>query len=160
MADHELFRSLSDSLGLAPLIVDDSKKDLELVVEGELVPTDEQAIEPTQEEKDAEEDFAFARKNMKSLIEMGEESLEGINRLAQASEAPRAFEVVAKLIETMTKANEGLMKLHDTRRQLSPPPPPPPKPEQTNITNNTVVFSGTTAELLEQIKNKKALGSE
>lgn len=159
MAEQEIFRSLTDSLGLDPLMVETEKKQELAVIEGELVPYEEPEREPTQEEKDAEEDFKFARDNMKSMIEMSGEALEGINRLAQASEAPRAFEVVAKLIETMTKANEGLMKLHDARRQLSPPPPPPPKPEPANITNNTVVFSGTTAELLEQIKNKKMLGN-
>jgi DNA polymerase II large subunit len=148
----EVMKSISETLSMKPLIV------------GELVEKDETtgtemipAPEPeelTQEEKDAEEDFAVARENVKDILDKGTEALAGILRIAEASEHPRAYEVAANLIKTLTESNKSLLDLHEQRRQLAPVKVEEKKPEAASVTNNNV-FVGTTAELLELIKQGK-----
>ena len=148
----EVMKSISETLSMKPLIV------------GELVEKDEAtgtemipAPEPeelTQEEKDAEEDFAVARENVKDILDKGTEALAGILRIAEASEHPRAYEVAANLIKTLTESNKSLLDLHEQRRQLAPVKVEEKKTETASVTNNNV-FVGTTAELLALIKQGK-----
>lgn len=148
----EVMKSISDTLGMKPLMVggynSEPSSGQELIVESS---ADE--IEPTQEEKEAEEDFVIVRENTKNILEQGGEALEMILRIASSSEHPRAFEVAANLIKTLTDSNKSLMELHEKRRQLAPIREQK-KEETASITNNNV-FVGTTAELLQLIKDQK-----
>jgi hypothetical protein len=152
MEPKEVMKSISESLGMAPLVVG------ELVEEQEAGSTDMVPVpdepELTIEEKQAEEDFAIARENVKDILEKGSEALHSILRIAEASEHPRAFEVAANLIKTLTDSNKSLLDLHEQRRQLAPIAQEEKKEDPTQITNNNV-FVGTTAELLDLIKQGK-----
>lgn len=148
----EVMKSISESLGMNPLVVDEKQRPEE--IEGEMITVDVEPEELTQEEKDAEEDFAFSRKNIKSVLEKGGDALEGILRLAEASEHPKAYEVVATMIKNLTESNKQLLELHEKRRELAPIKTEEAKEDSKQITNNNV-FVGTTAELLELIKAGK-----
>lgn len=147
----EVMKSLSETLGMNPLIVEDKTE----IIDSECteIATVSEPVELTQEEKDAEEDFKLARDNVRSLAEKGQESLESIMRIAEASEHPRAFEVVATLMKTLVEANKSLLELHEARRQLAPISKEEKKAE-TSVTNN-LAFIGTTTELLQLIKEGK-----
>ena len=154
---------ISNALNMEPLVIEpvvanDDKEPQQLaIIEGEV--TEIADVELSEEEKQAEEDFAIVRENMKGILEKGTEALTDLLRIAAASETPRTFEVVSKMIDTMREANQGLMDLHEKRRQLMPVPQKPSKAaaaEQAaaSITNNNV-FVGSTAELMEMIENRR-----
>lgn len=150
----EVMKSISDALGMNPLTVE-SKEDDQLPAEvEELLPA---IVELTQEEKEGEEDFALARANIKSLLEKGEGAFEQLCRIAEATEQPRAFEIVSTLMKTLVESNKQLLELHDQRRQLLPMVSVKKEEEEkkANITNNNV-FVGTTEEFLTLMREKRA----
>ena len=148
----EVMKSISETLSMKPLIVGELVEKEE-AAGTEMIPVPEPE-ELTQEEKGAEEDFAVARENVKDILDKGTEALAGILRIAEASEHPRAYEVAANLIKTLTESNKSLLDLHEQRRQLAPVKVEEKKPEAASVTNNNV-FVGTTAELLALIKQGK-----
>ena len=90
------------------------------------------------------------------VIEKSQEAIEGIIELAQDSQQPRAYEVVAQLIQSNLEANTRLMDLHrrmkDIRRQDV-------VNKTTNVTNNSI-YVGSTADLQKMIRDqRKAMDS-
>lgn len=102
-------------------------------------------------EVDAEDDFEFARRNIRELVGKGKESLESIMDVAEASEAPRAFEVVATLIDKLVGANKTLVDMHDKKHSKDAKPLGTDK-----VVNNTqnVVMVGSTNDLLRMMNSK------
>lgn len=92
-------------------------------------------------------DFEYARGNMISILEKGQEALDGVLDVAQQSQHPRAFEVVAGLIKTLADANKDLLELQKKQKEIMVSDDPQPK----TINNN--LFVGSTAELQKLIKN-------
>jgi hypothetical protein len=97
-------------------------------------------------EDDIHLDFQYARMNMKSVIESGAHALDEIISIAKSSQAPRAFEVVANLINTLASANKDLLELNKKYKDLNGGATP------SNVTNN--LFVGSTNELLQMLKKK------
>ena len=75
-------------------------------IEGEIVKVDKPEINP-----EMENDFKYARENLYNIIERGSDALNGIVDLAQQSQHPRSFEVVADLVRTLSTANKDLLDL-------------------------------------------------
>ena len=101
----------------------------------------------------AKADFETARANILTMIENGQDAMEKLAQIASASQHPRAFEVLAKMMETMLQANKDLMGLQKDIREISSADSPMNDKAQT-INNN--LFVGSTAELqkmIQQIKN-------
>jgi hypothetical protein len=122
-------------------------------VSGEIVPatveTVEQKIEKVAEvSDDIKKDYEYTRGNLYSIIEKGQEAINGILELAQESEMPRAYEVAGQLIKNVADATDKLMDLQkklkdidETKQSRGP----------TNVTN--ALFVGSTAELSKLLKN-------
>ena len=98
---------------------------------------------------DIKKDYEYARGNLYSLIEKGQQAVNGILELAQESEMPRAYEVAGQLIKNVSDATDKLMdlqkKLKDVEEQKISKGP-------TNVTN--ALFVGSTAELAKLLKSK------
>ena len=61
---------------------------------------------------DIEKDYEYTRGNLIfSIIEKGQEAINGILELAQDSEMPRAYEVAGQLIKSVSDATDKLMDL-------------------------------------------------
>jgi len=123
-------------------------------------PPPEQEILPARQggytAQDADRDYAEVRRNLKVVIEKSQEAIEGIIELAQDSQQPRAYEVVAQLIQSNLEANTRLMDLHrrmkDIKRQDV-------VNKTTNVTNNSI-YVGSTADLQKMIRDqRKAMDS-
>jgi hypothetical protein len=97
---------------------------------------------------DVKKDYDYTRGNLYSLIEKGQEAINGILELAQESEMPRAYEVAGQLIKNVADATDKLMdlqkKLKDIEEDRGIKGP-------TNVTN--ALFVGSTAELAKLLKN-------
>jgi hypothetical protein len=99
----------------------------------------------------ANPDADYSRSNYYNLIERGNEALEGILEVAKESQHPRAYEVAANMIKNLSDVTEKLMILQKQQRELQPKESAAP----TNINvDKAVVFTGSTADLLKQIKNE------
>lgn len=98
---------------------------------------------------DIKKDYDYTRGNLYSLIEKGQEAINGILELAQESEMPRAYEVAGQLIKNVADATDKLMdlqkKLKDIEEERGGKSP-------TNVTN--ALFVGSTAELAKLLKNQ------
>lgn len=100
--------------------------------------------------KDADKDYEEVRRNLKTVIEQSSSAVQGILELAEDSQQPRAYEVVAQLIGQTLEANTKLMDLHrrmkDIRKQEAV--------KQTNVTNNSI-FVGSTSELQKMLREQR-----
>jgi len=98
---------------------------------------------------DIKKDYDYTRGNLYSLIEKGQEAINGILELAQESEMPRAYEVAGQLIKNVADATDKLMdlqkKLKDIEEEKQVKGP-------SNVTN--ALFVGSTAELAKLLKNQ------
>ena len=96
---------------------------------------------------DVKKDYEYTRGNLYSIIEKGQEALNGILELAQESEMPRAYEVAGQLIKNVADATDKLMKLQKELKDVNEESSKGP----TNVTN--ALFVGSTAELAKLLKN-------
>lgn len=122
-------------------------------VAGDIVSREVESIEEKIEtiasstSNDLKKDYEYTRGNLYSIIEKGQEALNGILELAQESEMPRAYEVAGQLIKNVADATDKLIdlqkKLKDIDEQKFKGP--------TNVTN--ALFVGSTAELSKLLKN-------
>jgi len=105
------------------------------------------------EEIDAnvESDFNYARSNIRNLIRQGSGAVDGILRIADASEHPRAFEVAANLIKTMAEMNKDLLDIQKKKQELTGSSP---QKGDTNINVDKAVFVGSTIDLIRKIKEE------
>ena len=100
---------------------------------------------------DIDKDYEYTRGNLYSIIEKGQEAINGILELAQESEMPRAYEVAGQLIKSVSDATDKLMdlqkKLKDVEEEKVSKGP-------SNVTN--ALFVGSTADLAKLIKKEDA----
>ena len=102
---------------------------------------------PKQETNDVTKDYEYTRGNLYSLIEKGQEALNGIMELAAESDSPRAYEVAGQLLKSVGDNTDKLLDLQKKLKELE---------EETgkpigNVTN-TAVFVGSTTELQKLLK--------
>lgn len=102
-------------------------------------------------EDELESDFGIARNNIKNLLSKGDSAIDNLIKVAEESEHPRAYEVVATLMKTMADLNKDLLDLRKKKQDISGI-----KPVETNQTNiDKAVFVGSTTDLIKLLKDKK-----
>ena len=97
---------------------------------------------------DIEKDYEYTRGNLYSIIEKGQEAINGILELAQDSEMPRAYEVAGQLIKSVSDATDKLMDLQKKVKDVNED-----QPSKGPSTVNNALFVGSTAELAKLLKN-------
>ena len=98
---------------------------------------------------DIKKDYEYARGNMYSIIEKGQEALNGILELAQETESPRAYEVVGQLIKNVSDSTEKLIELQKKLKDLEEIKT---SSGPTSVTN--ALFVGSTTELSKLLKGR------
>jgi hypothetical protein len=105
-----------------------------------------EVVKPTID--DVKKDYDYTRGNLYSIIEKGQEAINGILELAQESEMPRAYEVAGQLIKNVADATDKLLdlqkKLKDVEEESKSKGP---------STVNNALFVGSTAELAKMLKD-------
>lgn len=98
--------------------------------------------------EDIRKDYEYTRGNLYSIIEKGQEAINGILELAQESEMPRAYEVAGQLIKNVSDATDKLMDLQKKLKDIN-------KEEEKKgpTTVNNALFVGSTADLQKMLKN-------
>ena len=97
---------------------------------------------------DIGKDYDYTRANLYSLIEKGQESLNGIMELAGESASPRAYEVAGQIIKSVADTTDKLMELQKKVKEVDEEKAKGPS----QVTNNAV-FVGSTSELQKMLKN-------
>ena len=98
---------------------------------------------------DIEKDYEYTRGNLYSIIEKGQEAINGILELAQESEMPRAYEVAGQLIKSVSDATDKLMDLQKKLKDVNEE-----KESKGPTTVNNALFVGSTAELQKLLKGQ------
>ena len=121
-------------------------------VTSEIVPTDTTEVGITKPERhvksDIEKDYDYTRGNLYSIIEKGQEAINGILELAQDSEMPRAYEVAGQLIKSVSDATDKLMDLQKKLKDVEEE-----KASKGPSTVNNSLFVGSTADLAKMLKS-------
>lgn len=140
----EMFESKKDlgpeSKSIFELVVDSADAEEPQALPAEVVSEFDKALE---------EDFTLARDNMIHLAKEGKKSLNYMLMLAKASDHPRAFEVVATMLKTLSDINKDLLDLHGKRQKAMEKPAE--SANQNNTQNN--IFLGSTAELQKLLED-------
>ena len=122
-------------------------------VAGDIVSREVESVEEKVEtiaasvSNDLKKDYEYTRGNLYSIIEKGQEALNGILELAQESEMPRAYEVAGQLIKNVADATDKLIDLQKKLKDIDEQKVKGP----TNVTN--ALFVGSTAELSKLLKS-------
>jgi hypothetical protein len=101
----------------------------------------------------AKSDFEMARSNIHEVIQNGVNAMEKLSQIADSSQHPRAFEVLAKLMDTMLQANKDLLALQKDIREIDAKDTPTNE-QAKSVTNN--LFVGSTADLQKAIESMKS----
>ena len=135
------FTKLDKTFNVTPEVVDKETK----VIERATPPPDRLTKD------EITRDYEYTRGNLYSIIEKGQEAIDGILELAQESEMPRAYEVAGQLIKSVSDATDKLMDLQKKLKDVNAEE----KSGPTNVTNNAL-FVGSTADLAKLIKGETA----
>ena len=95
---------------------------------------------------DVEKDYKYTRGQLYSLIEKGQEAINGIMEVAGESASPRAYEVAGQLIKSVADTTDKLMDLQKKVKDVNED-----APKTNNVTNNAL-FVGSTSELSKMLK--------
>ena len=116
--------------------------------EGGCIPR-KNTLTKVEDKNDSVKDYEYTRGNLYSLIEKGQEALNGVLELAQESDSARAYEVAGQMIKSVGDTTDKLIDLQQKMKELDEQPNKGP----TNVTN--ALFVGSTAELSKLIKAQK-----
>ena len=122
-------------------------------VETSIVPKTEPKVEvvPASTSQQLKKDYEYTRGNLYSLIEKGQEAVDGILEVAQSSDQPRAYEVAGQMIKHVADVADKLADLHKKVNEIENPKG---SSSDKQVTNNTM-FVGSTAELAKFLKQKQ-----
>ena len=98
-----------------------------------------------------EADTEYARENIRNLIDTGSKAMEDLASVANQSESPRAYEVLATMMKNLSEMNKDLLALQKAKRELAPQSSESSK----GVSIDKAVFVGSTTELLKMIKSNK-----
>ena len=119
-------------------------------VSSEIVSSEPEQIKHVQKEVDAiktdtRKDYEYTRGNLYSLIEKGQEAVNGILDVCQDSQHPRAYEVAGQLIKHVADTTDKLVDLQKKMKDLEED-----KSGPKNVTN--AMFVGSTSDLQKMLK--------
>ena len=97
---------------------------------------------------DVEKDYKYTRGQLYSLIEKGQEAINGIMEVAGESASPRAYEVAGQLIKSVADTTDKLADLHKKVKEIEED-----NPKTQNTVTNNALFVGSTSELSKMLKD-------
>ena len=124
-----------------------------LNIKSEIIPTPEDVVSKKKnqikkvEGQDVGKDYDYTRGNLYSLIEKGQEAINGIMEVAGETASPRAYEVAGQLIKSVADTTDKLMDLQKKVKEVEED-----ANKTTNNVTNNALFVGSTSELSKLLK--------
>ena len=115
------------------------------IVEVDKSSSDVEVVNPTS--NDIKKDYEYSRANLYSLIEKGQEAINGIMELAGEGGSARAYEVAGQLIKSVADTTDKLIDLQKKLKDIEED-----SPKTTNNVTNNALFVGSTSELSKILK--------
>ena len=100
------------------------------------------------DKQDLTKDYEYSRAQLYSLVEKGQEAVDGALDVAQQSDSARAYEVAGQLIKHVADTADKLVDLQKKMKEIDEVNT---KQNTTNVTNNSL-FVGSTADLQKMLK--------
>ena len=119
----------------------------EIIKEPVKSPTRTSIKKPKGDSPEIQKDYEYSRAQLYSLIEKGQEAVDGILEVAQESESARSYEVAGQLIKHVADTADKLMDLQKKVKDIEEVD----TKQTTQVTNNSL-FVGSTAELQKMLK--------
>ena len=120
-------------------ILDITDKNVEKIESKPIIPR-------PKEKDDIDSDYKYSRENLYSLVERGQDAIDGIVQLAKDTDHPRAYEVAGNLIKNVGEVTEKLLQLQEKMKKLNDEIVKTPNRVENNL------FVGSTADLQKLIK--------
>jgi len=117
----------------------------------EIVKSDDKPTELTlsnKSDQDLTKDYEYSRANLYSLIEKGQEVLNGIMEVAGEGGSPRAYEVAGQIIKSVADTTDKLVDLQKKVKDLEEDS----GNKTTNNVTNNALFVGSTSDLQKLLK--------
>ena len=121
--------------------------DKALDVKSEIVREKKKIAKKTSEQDDPTKDYEYSRGQLYSLVEKGQEAVNGILDVCQDSQHPRAYEVAGQLIKHVADTTDKLIDLQRKMKDLDED-----KSGPKSVTNNAM-FVGSTSDLQKMLKD-------
>ena len=120
------------------------------ITDSEIVPTKKDNLKKQEVSKinEIEKDYEYTRANLYSIIEKGQEAINGIMEVAGESASPRAYEVAGQLIKSVADTTDKLADLHKKVKDIEAD-----NPKTQNTVTNNALFVGSTSELSKMLKD-------
>ena len=121
------------------------------ISDAEIVPSEKPVLKKEEVVKvnEIDKDYDYTRGNLYSLIEKGQEAINGIMEVAGESASPRAYEVAGQLIKSVADTTDKLLDLQKKVKDV--------KEENGSTTNNVTnnaLFVGSTSDLSKILKKQ------
>ena len=97
---------------------------------------------------EVKKDYDYTRGNLYSLIEKGQEAINGIMEVAGETASPRAYEVAGQLIKSVADTTDKLADLHKKVKDIEED-----NPKKQNTVTNNALFVGSTSDLSKMLKD-------
>ena len=128
-----LEENMEDMLNISAEIVEESKPS--------------KPAPPSADKEDKEKDYEYTRGELYTLIDKGQEAVQGALEVAQESGHPRAYEVAVAAMKHVADMTDKLADLHKKMKDLDAEQ----KKGPSSVTNNAM-FVGSTSELQKMLK--------
>jgi len=101
-------------------------------------------------DNDVDDDYKYARENLKEIIDSAQQSIADLASIASTSESPRAYEVLSTMMKTIVDANKDLLELQKSVKKLK-------EDNNTSAPQNVTnaLYVGSTSDLMNLIKDNK-----
>jgi len=101
-------------------------------------------------DNDVDDDYKYARENLKEIINSAQQSIADLASIASTSESPRAYEVLSTMMKTIVDANKDLLDIHKSVKKLK-------EDNNTSAPQNVTnaLYVGSTSDLMNLIKDNK-----
>ena len=101
--------------------------------------------QPVKGKDEVQDDYEYARSNLYSLVDKGQEAVNGALDLAMSSDHPRAYEVAGQLIKHVGDVADKLMALQKDKKNVK-------EESAKKVVTNNSLFVGSTADLQKMLK--------
>ena len=124
--------------------LDQTFNTVETVVD-EITPKERTPIKKVEGKDEVQDDYEYARSNLYSLVDKGQEAVNGALDLAMSSDHPRAYEVAGQLIKHVGDVADKLMALQKDKKNVK-------EESAKKVVTNNSLFVGSTADLQKMLK--------
>ena len=131
-----------------------SKNDNKIADILSITPMEIQKVDKKELDDSTVEELKNILQTQKDMVSLGVDSMEELIMIAKSTESPRAFEIVADFIRTISTANKDMLSIMETQKKMVEGDQGGPQ-----VINNNL-YVGKASDLFQKIKENVDNGSD